>query len=175
MENTDLKLNCPLCCNETFSSIDSLKYHLLSLVENIFCPNCSDRFEDIQKLIQHLDEDCTKNANGEKSNVDYIKIEMINSLDEGQKDVEKINEQTLIKIENDQNKQHIENSILAQALLGSNDEVDEDQEEVKPTEEEAEENSENTMYLCQMCNINFNSIEDHLERYHQGEEVLLVS
>ncbi|XP_060522545.1 zinc finger protein 25-like isoform X2 [Cylas formicarius] len=31
----------------------------------------------------------------------------------------------------------------------------------------------NLQYSCEICNISFNSIEEHLAKYHEGEEVLL--
>lgn len=49
-----LKLECPLCCNETFNSHDSLKYHLLSIIDNLLCPSCGQRFEKIHDLADHL-------------------------------------------------------------------------------------------------------------------------
>ncbi|CAH1968959.1 unnamed protein product [Acanthoscelides obtectus] len=42
--------------------------------------------------------------------------------------------------------------------------------------EDTENKSENTKpstYLCVMCNIGFDSIDEHLNEYHQGEEVVL--
>lgn len=48
------ELVCPLCCNETFSSSSALKYHLLSIIANILCPTCHQRFEHIEELAEHL-------------------------------------------------------------------------------------------------------------------------
>ncbi|XP_012252893.1 zinc finger protein 557 isoform X2 [Athalia rosae] len=50
-----LSLVCPMCCGETFNSPQSLKYHLLSITDNLYCPSCSQRFDSVLALIQHLD------------------------------------------------------------------------------------------------------------------------
>ncbi|KAJ9579515.1 hypothetical protein L9F63_004834, partial [Diploptera punctata] len=51
-------LICPLCCNEEFSNQLSLKYHLLSITDNMYCPECSKRFDSILQLANHLDGTC---------------------------------------------------------------------------------------------------------------------
>lgn len=53
-----LTLKCPLCCEETFSSHQSLKYHILSLTENLFCPSCDKRFYNLCDLTDHLGREC---------------------------------------------------------------------------------------------------------------------
>ena len=53
-------LMCPLCCNQKFSSQSSLRCHLLSITDNIFCPECYGRFDSIRELISHLDGTCAK-------------------------------------------------------------------------------------------------------------------
>ncbi|XP_011861958.1 PREDICTED: zinc finger protein 91 isoform X2 [Vollenhovia emeryi] len=50
-----LNLTCPMCCGETFNNPQSLKYHLLSLTDNLYCPGCSQRSDSVAALIQHLD------------------------------------------------------------------------------------------------------------------------
>ncbi|XP_066597849.1 zinc finger protein 555-like isoform X2 [Prorops nasuta] len=51
-----LSLACPMCCDETFSNLQSLKYHILSITDNLFCPGCSKRSESVMALIKHLDQ-----------------------------------------------------------------------------------------------------------------------
>lgn len=51
-----LNLVCPMCCGETFNNPQSLKYHLLSITDNLYCPGCSQRFDSVAILIQHLDK-----------------------------------------------------------------------------------------------------------------------
>ncbi|XP_034951287.1 oocyte zinc finger protein XlCOF6-like isoform X2 [Chelonus insularis] len=54
-------LVCPMCCGETFNNSQSLKYHLLSMTDNLYCPSCSQRSDSIAALIQHLDK-CDENV-----------------------------------------------------------------------------------------------------------------
>lgn len=51
-----LNLVCPMCCGETFNNPQSLKYHLLSITDNLYCPGCSQRSDSVMSLIQHLDK-----------------------------------------------------------------------------------------------------------------------
>jgi len=53
-------LVCPLCCDEEFSNQLSLRYHLLSVTDNVYCPECSQRFDSILQLADHLDGMCGK-------------------------------------------------------------------------------------------------------------------
>lgn len=53
-----LTLKCPLCCEGTFSSHQSLKYHILSITENLFCPACDKRFYNLTDLTDHLGTEC---------------------------------------------------------------------------------------------------------------------
>lgn len=50
-----MSLVCPMCCGETFTSSQSLKYHLLSMTDNLYCPGCSERSDSVLALIEHLD------------------------------------------------------------------------------------------------------------------------
>jgi hypothetical protein len=53
-------LACPLCCNEQFSNQLSLRYHLLSVTDNVYCPECNQRFDSILQLADHLNGMCGK-------------------------------------------------------------------------------------------------------------------
>lgn len=55
---TMVELNCPLCCNETFTSRLSLKTHILNILENICCRSCDEKFETLANLAKHLENDC---------------------------------------------------------------------------------------------------------------------
>ncbi|PSN56017.1 hypothetical protein C0J52_13720 [Blattella germanica] len=66
------RLKCPLCCDDEFLDQLSLKYHLLSLIDNIHCPECNERFDNILELTKHLNGYCgyeVEDENGEISNV----------------------------------------------------------------------------------------------------------
>lgn len=60
-----LNLVCPMCCGESFNNPQSLKYHLLSMTDNLYCPACSLRSDSVMALIQHLDR-CGQGLNPEK-------------------------------------------------------------------------------------------------------------
>lgn len=184
-----LQLDCPLCCNETFTCPQSLKYHLLSIVDNILCPSCGTRFQTIFELAEHLDIECG-NTNG-KSAADSNDVNIVN-----------------IKIENeDSADESLNNSILAKALLSpqsnnkntvfissNNEHRDSDPvpEENEQTYTQAQEDAEEAMetggdaqeggevestdpevYSCLSCGTNFTSIVDHIQEYHEGEEVVV--
>lgn len=57
-------LVCPMCCGETFNNSQSLKYHLLSMTDNLYCPSCSQRTDSVTALIQHLDKCGQEQQNG---------------------------------------------------------------------------------------------------------------
>lgn len=59
-----LNLVCPMCCGETFNNPQSLKYHLLSMTDNLYCPSCSQRSDSVMALIQHLDR-CGQSTDSE--------------------------------------------------------------------------------------------------------------
>lgn len=124
-----LSLKCPLCCDETFSSHDSLKYHILSLTENLLCSACDKRFYNLYDLTDHLGNKC--------------KIKNLENLSSN--------------IENESEPQASEN--ITSELL---------QPKVETTVNDGE------TYFCHMCNINILSVEEHLEHYHQGEDIIMV-
>ena len=51
-------LTCPLCCEDEFADKFALRYHLLSIIDNVYCPQCSQRFDSIMQLVKHLDGVC---------------------------------------------------------------------------------------------------------------------
>ena len=59
-------LVCPLCCGESFPTQESLKYHLLSVTDNIYCPDCGKRFDTIPTLAKHLNGFCGKDVDSEE-------------------------------------------------------------------------------------------------------------
>ena len=68
-----LNLVCPMCCGETFDNSQSLKYHLLSMTDNLYCPNCAERSDSVSALIQHLD--CCGEATGHQKSKSDSRIE----------------------------------------------------------------------------------------------------
>lgn len=130
-------LKCPLCCEETFSSHHTLKYHILSLTENLLCPACDKRFYNLYDLTDHLGTECK----------DQNMLNTTNKIESGHDTLAKP-----IK-----SKENSENTSL----------------ELLTPKTEVVENEEDT-YFCHMCNIDIRSVEEHLEQYHQGEEIIMV-
>ncbi|KAG5877630.1 hypothetical protein JTB14_030028 [Gonioctena quinquepunctata] len=138
-----LSLKCPLCCEETFSSHHSLKYHILSITDNLLCPACNMRFENILDLAEHLGREC---KDKETENITTTPTENIKDI-----------------------------SPPGNGNLTSNIDVIEKVEPLKNAtgKNKTNEDNECLMYMCMMCDAHFPSIEDHLEKYHDGEEVVL--
>lgn len=173
-----LQLDCPLCCNETFTSQQSLKYHLLSIIDNILCTICSSRFETIYELAQHLDENCRERKVKDAGTLSNFNLDNVQ-----------------IKIETEDSSDEISNSILAKALLSpqkhsehplfqqnvltnnENNESQENDSECTVLQNETQGEDENTndeeIYSCSSCGISFTSILEHIEEFHAGQEVVV--
>lgn len=163
---TSKTLECPLCCNEVFTSHSSLKYHLLSMIENLTCPACSKRFEKILDLAEHLGRECNDDEDG-NSNEDVD----INTV--------------LIKTEDTSGEnENFNNSILAQALMKRDNAaeiIETDNSKKNSVNKNAEsseqlheqiENAEEYFY-CSSCAVSFVSIDKHLQQCHEGQEVYI--
>uniref|UniRef100_A0A1Y1KSI2 C2H2-type domain-containing protein n=2 Tax=Photinus pyralis TaxID=7054 RepID=A0A1Y1KSI2_PHOPY len=148
-----LQLHCPLCCTETFSCHNSLKYHLLSISDNLICPACGKRFERIFDLAMHLGNQC----------VDPLVPEEPEHADETPERFSPI----CVKVEADDLTDTVTSSILARALTKDTSAIQ------QQNEEEVSENED--LYVCSTCDIQFNSIEDHVREFHDGHEVYLQS
>lgn len=165
-----LSLNCPFCCEEKFTSHNSLKYHILSMVDNIMCPACNCRCDDILDLADHLGREC-KEKDIQPAPIDLIpqvniKRETNLELPSPNEEVETNTALVNPKIEAEDN--GYDKSILAKALSRTEEDT---QNENEPP---GEYSPAKVVYMCQMCNVNFTSIEEHLQKYHEGEEVIYV-
>lgn len=146
-----LQLECPLCCNETFSSHDTLKHHLLTMIDNLVCPSCELRFEKIFDLAEHLGRDCCESNIKEDagdSNYEQIIIKQEES-DEGENEKESCDET-------------MPNDSKSDKDVSENVEV--------PTKDEE---NEQELYYCSSCATSFSSVQEHIQEYHQGQEVFL--
>nr|CAI5834188.1 unnamed protein product [Callosobruchus analis] len=138
-----------------------LKNHILCTLKALRCPTCSKPCDDLSQLVNHLDRHCQ---------------EVEEAVD-------------TVLAEQDQNSHVIEET---DTILSNNNEEEADvnnskdnnihhniQEEGKQEEEEARieyvdpGNAKQTNYFCTMCNLGFDVINEHLEQYHQGEELVL--
>lgn len=135
----DISLKCPLCCEESFPSHSSLKYHILSLTENLVCPACDKRFYNIYELTDHLGRGCEDCKDDIVDNVlECVAVEF--------ESVSKTSEMNPVK--------GLQNELIV------------------PKSEKLE--IEEDTYFCHVCNINIISVEEHLQQYHQGEDIIMV-
>uniref|UniRef100_A0A2A4K9U8 C2H2-type domain-containing protein n=1 Tax=Heliothis virescens TaxID=7102 RepID=A0A2A4K9U8_HELVI len=60
-------LDCPVCWNKSFSSKQTLLYHLTNALENSYCPVCICKCTSLAHLVEHLSEDkCQPDSNVHK-------------------------------------------------------------------------------------------------------------
>lgn len=143
-----LTLECPLCCTEKFNSLHGLKYHLLSIMDNLTCSSCNEKFDSVRKLIDHLDLECCGNKEGNP----VVKNEGVDNT-EGK-------------------------SILAKALLKNQQGEEQMEEETISVNAEMEEledseDGDEGLYECSTCQVQFESIEEHIKEFHAGTEVVI--
>lgn len=68
----DVQLVCPLCCDKSFDSKQSLLDHLSHISNNLFCPLCTTKCSSLDGLTEHLSHyDC---QNVQSDNVQNIVI-----------------------------------------------------------------------------------------------------
>lgn len=140
-----ISVQCPLCCTEEFSSLHSLKYHLLDVMENLKCSLCNEKFHGVRDLIVHLDgceKKNKKNATGEDIEESLEKSILAKALlkKPGEEPMEEESENVLVTAE----------------------EVD---------DSDAEDGE--LLYECSTCQLQFASVEEHIKEFHAGTEVVL--
>ncbi|XP_066153473.1 zinc finger protein 723-like isoform X1 [Euwallacea fornicatus] len=161
-----LSLKCPLCCNETFPTHDSLMKHLEELIHtlsNLTCPSCDTYCVDLGDLVNHLEGKCEKITEPPLEG-DYI-----------------VQNVSLIGAPNNQFNHVVESSDLVMI-----EEVTEIPREIHIQAEESGSKSHDQnmhveditdnpdmIYTCDTCNVSFISIKEHLAKFHEGEDVVL--
>ncbi|KAJ8975298.1 hypothetical protein NQ317_011639 [Molorchus minor] len=65
--------SCPLCCDEKFTSHSSLRYHILSIIDNLLCTACGLRFENMLALAEHLGRECQEKEDEPEISSENIK------------------------------------------------------------------------------------------------------
>ncbi|XP_060522546.1 zinc finger protein 883-like isoform X3 [Cylas formicarius] len=138
--------------SETFPNTTSLKYHLLSIVGNILCSSCNKRCDSILELIQHLEKECVDQKSMKMLGNIKKEPEVNSAPHQGISD--RNTEPAVVFVDSGRIKQEVEPESNDNAIEG-------------PV------GDPNLQYSCEICNISFNSIEEHLAKYHEGEEVLL--
>ncbi|CAH1124956.1 unnamed protein product [Ceutorhynchus assimilis] len=136
-------LKCPLCCEGTFDTHSALKEHIQMNLDNMSCPSCNVRCE-IMELPKHL-EQCVNNRDNARVSRKTMKQKSGSEFDN-----------------------------LLQVKIEGNGGVVTDENNTTETEDAADVTySCDMIYSCEMCKMTFDSIEDHLNQYHQDEEVLV--
>lgn len=140
------------------------------MVDNIMCPACNYRCDDILDLADHLGRECKEKEIEPPplAPISQVNIKREANFEQPSPDDESEANNELVnpKVESDDNGYN--KSILARALSKT---AEDPQNE---NEDSGEYSPSKVMYMCQMCNVNFTSIEDHLQKYHEGEEVIYV-
>ncbi|CAG9817606.1 unnamed protein product [Phaedon cochleariae] len=151
-----LSLKCPLCCDEQFSSYDSLKYHILAVVENVLCPACNMRFENVLELAEHVGREC-KEKDDVSTPVDVALVKQ---------EIPKIDDPSQCGTET-------EAPIAAGEIELQGNEVQSIGENNPENMLDVDKNAD-CRYMCEMCNnMEFTSVQEHLDKYHEGEDVVL--
>lgn len=142
------------------------------MVEKLACPTCNEQFNDIQDLIEHLDQECQDTASSSSEQASFPASTDVTVVKEEEVDIENL----------------LNKSILAKALLLKNKsgrtegsmkvvetvvESGAAQLQLQITDPPQQKSGEEDVYYCSTCTINFTSIEKHLEKFHQGDEVFI--
>ncbi|CAH1726667.1 unnamed protein product [Aphis gossypii] len=168
---------CPLCCEDKFSNQDLLKYHLLSLTTNIQCPFCGKQCDDITSLVAHLDKICTdKEDEAEKSMQDNNEMIVVYpDDDEPEPDNEVGDFDNLVGEEDYQNDERQIDTDTETGVKKFIEEftIDDPTKTLRPSDLiETEIIEEPHLYHCSECNINFPSIQEHINKCHKDQEVV---
>lgn len=167
-----LQLECPLCCNEIFEDKQSLKYHLLSFVDNIICPACDKRCQTVLDLAEHLGNDCCDRkdecaGDSDSQNQIFIKQEVEDITDES------FSTSILAKALLNKNiKNEVYKTNIKEAESASKNEYAQDVE-MHDAENEADKEFEEGVYSCVGCGMSFTNLIEHINQYHDEEEVVV--
>lgn len=156
-----LQLNCPLCCNESFTSYETLKCHLINVYENLKCSVCDKKCENLFELIEHIGRESCDEIEKQSHAGDTSYEEIIIKREDNEEEDEDDGDST---------------SMLIQTLSDNRDlnETTEDNFDIaKLKNEEVELEEQEDMYYCSSCDVSFPSINDHINEYHKGQEVFL--
>lgn len=169
-----MHLECPLCCGEKFECQESLRYHLLSMTVNIYCPCCNQLCDGIPQLVDHLGTSQCSSNGPESNEKEDCEMTVLNIKEEDMSEnfiLEKHNENQ----SHEDDAQNIE--LMSEALsvntvvLEDGSIMVEDHEndgvEIEPMVEGEE------IYSCSSCGVNFTSIMEHIQQYHDGQEVVV--
>ncbi|CAH0694655.1 unnamed protein product [Spodoptera exigua] len=224
-------LNCPLCCNTTFSSKQSLVDHLSNTLENIHCPLCNNKCSSLPHLIAHLSQESCQSENNLLNNVNVQSIifehktegNSENSTDIENADIKvfqnEINTNSEHQLDaNEANKMYVElftkqlkpclqtrelklikengesrymivtqedtdlsagNTIVTKNTDGTISLTTVKDMEM-PTEtmiatDSIPDDTQEEIYSCNTCKVSFTSVLEHIQNYHNDQEVVVES
>ncbi|CAH2093006.1 unnamed protein product [Euphydryas editha] len=229
----DPVLYCPLCCNATFDSKQSLIEHISIITSNLICPLCSSRLSSVEQLTDHLKLDNCElttpvhtiifESNTQIENNEHaldnsnLKLELHENGNNLQNDnVENKMSSQGVKVSNDSDcKMYVEllskqmmkpclqtqelklvkedgesryviltdeDSVLNQGVSivtkQNNDgtisltALKDDPDHNSSIEEDADKNQEE-IYSCNTCGVSFSSVLDHIQNYHNDQDVVV--
>lgn len=77
----DIDLKCPACCSKRFGSKSELIEHLASILDNVICPICNNKWSSLGHLIEHLTLDNCQPDEVETITFDISNIESVSNID----------------------------------------------------------------------------------------------
>ncbi|XP_037293025.1 zinc finger protein 846 isoform X1 [Manduca sexta] len=226
-----LKLKCPLCCDKIFDSKELLLEHLTTILENVSCPICNNKWSSLVHLIEHLSIDNCQNSLSIKHDphepIDIVtpettvtniitenpneqidnQLSVINTLDAVENGevskmyVELLGKQLLkpclqtqeLKLIKHDGESHyviitqpnvelnMENTVVTKqnndgtiSLTTMKDLKIESDTLIAPTEtEQSSEDNQEELYSCNTCGVSFTSVLEHIQNYHNDQEVVV--
>ncbi|XP_039756421.1 zinc finger protein 2 homolog isoform X1 [Pararge aegeria] len=236
---------CPLCCNSTFDSKQSLVEHLNDFSLNIVCTICSQGFSTLELLTEHLkvdnceaiqpdkdvvletelcniikvehdihsvnsdstqgNEEITQKNHLENNATNTIKLDNINNHTDGgdkmyvellRKQLAKpclqTQEMKLVKEDGQSRyviiadeesltnpdvtivtKQNIDGTISLTTLKASVPNEDSEMDSEPVSDDERTDKSGEEIYTCNTCSVSFTSVLEHIQNYHNDEDVVV--
>ncbi|XP_022823329.1 zinc finger protein 616-like isoform X3 [Spodoptera litura] len=224
-------LNCPLCCNATFSSKQSLVEHLSNSLSIISCPLCNHKSPSLPHLIDHLSQESCQSDSNVLNNINVQSIifehstedNIENSTDIGNSDIKVYENEISTNSDhqldaNEANKMYVElftkqmkpcletrelklikengenrymivtqddadlsagNTIVTKNTDGTISlttvkDMEMETDAMMATDTMPDETQEE-IYSCNTCKVSFTSVIEHIQNYHNDQEVVVES
>lgn len=149
-------ITCPLCCDETFLSITELTLHISTILRNLKCSLCNRKVQDFTDLVKHLENnDCVTIKSDTLERRETISSAQFSDENHVEEEIE-----VIVQDNDDENTNPGASFFIP---------IDSEQEEEDKNDEDA------ASYFCELCQMSFTAIDKHLQKYHEGLEVVVVS
>lgn len=155
---------------------DALKIHILQIVDhidNLACPSCNEKCADLLDLADHLGRECINLSTNQKEKLSPRKRRNEHDGVSQIPDLSKVKNEVGDVCETDQGKQNLQ--FLWEVNIVTVVDNKQSNETKVPMNPEDITDDPNMIYSCEVCNTTFSSVKDHLAKFHEGEEVVLVS